>query len=112
MAPIATVTPQTAPRRRGRPRKYPLPPDSEPPLKRQKYNNSGFARDTLHDAAEGFLTVPRIRPSRRHSDIAGGASTQIPANPFPRIQDDEPHQRYGSAAAVASAFSQNDTYKP
>jgi NuA3 HAT complex component NTO1 len=112
MAPMATTTPQTAPRRRGRPRKYPLPPDSEPPLKKQKFNASGFARDILRDATEGSLTIPRIRPSRRHSDNVGGTSGRTPATPFPRIQEGDTHQSYGSAAAVASVFSQSDSYKP
>src|ERR1700753_883979 len=109
MAPVTKATPQTAPRRRGRPRKYPLPPDSEPPLKKQKYNGSTSARSALYGAANGSLTASRMRPSRRHSDMVRGSARQVTSTPFPRIRDDDAQLQYGSAAAAASAISQSDT---
>jgi NuA3 HAT complex component NTO1 len=112
MAPVTKATPQTAPRRRGRPRKYPLPPDSEPPLKKQKYNGSASSRNALFGSANASLTVSRLRPSRRHSDMGRGASRQHPSTPFPRIHNDDTKLPYGSSAAAASAISQSDTYKP
>jgi NuA3 HAT complex component NTO1 len=112
MAPITTATPQTGPRRRGRPRKYPLPPDSEPPLKKQRYNSSArgslFGRNSSA-ANNGALTVPRVRPSRRQSDLKGTDSRQTPVTPFNHAQDEG---QLSSAVAAASAISQNDTFKP
>lgn len=117
MAAAPTATPVILKRGRGRPRKYPLPPGSEPPLKKKRYNPPGGSnRNSLFGGsnslgANGSLTVPRARPSRRHSDIPGGASHH-PIVPFPNLRDDANHNSFSTAAATTAALSQSETYKP
>jgi NuA3 HAT complex component NTO1 len=90
------LTPVAIPekRGRGRPRKHPLPPGTEPPPKKKRtLGPSGL-----------FATA---RPSRRHTE-GPRIGTSTPHN---RVRHDG-DLRYSSAAAAASAMSQNDTYKP
>jgi NuA3 HAT complex component NTO1 len=124
MAPINSTPPRSSARRRpGRPRVRPLPTAaSEPPRKRLRYQTGGLGvgggfpdNKEASDELTGLTpSTSRARPSRRHSDHKF-ATTQSPPVTLPRIRRDrsQPHPRYSSAAAAASAMTtQSEGYKP
>jgi NuA3 HAT complex component NTO1 len=124
MAPFNSTTPRNSARRRpGRPRVRPLPTAaSEPPRKRLRYQTGGLGivdgvsenKDAFGELAGLTPSMSRSRPSRRHSELKF-TTPQSPPVTMSRMSRDhsQPHPKYSSAAAAASAMTtQSEGYKP
>lgn len=106
-------------RPRGRPRKHPLAPDTEPPRKKLRYSVGGTSsRRQTSSVPQGRTRLGESsasgsrRPARRQTDGSRARRRSPDAHSQSGRDSAEPTPRYSSAAATASAITQNDSYKP
>lgn len=119
MALNGDTPPIAAPRRRGRPRKLPIdqvmePIEDLPPRKRLRYTPGGSARRPYSRATLNSIphTAPRARPVRRQTGSTVRRRSLITPRFHKEADASASSPRFSSAAAAATAISQNDSYKP
>lgn len=119
MAAVTSTPRRSQARRPGRPRvRSETAGDSEPPLKKLRYVPGGPGGGGRYVDDDGNETInytgSRTRSNRHEADKQTLLTARSPVATYmrPRRDGAEPTPRYSSAAAAATAMTQNEGYKP